>query len=170
LPDGLDFAFLLKWLTELKNTSDRCERAKLRLAKVSPERGGKVAEKVSWLDKIAWKSNIASFLAGMLVLTFGFGYMSRGTHEALAKEHTDSAIRPYVASSCAAQFRQLPDYETRKATLAAKAEDAYATRQAIPEQLVALPGQRWADDRIAAECAKLILDRSPAKAAELRLN
>lgn len=91
--------------------------------------------------------------------------MSRGTHEALAREHTGSVLRPYIASSGTAQFRQLPDYETRKAALAAKARNAYSTRQAIPEQLVSLPGQRWAHDEIAAECAKLILDQPPAKPA-----
>jgi hypothetical protein len=67
------------------------------------------------------------------------------------------------------QFRELSDYEARKVTLATKARDAYGTRQAIPEKLVALPGQRWADGKIAAECAKLI-SISPRKAAELRSN
>ena len=129
-----------------------------------------MAQKVSWLDKISWKSNIASFIAGMLVLAFGFGFMSQGTHEKLAKESTETAIRPYLASTCAAQFRELPDYETRKAALVAKPGDGYATRQAIPEKLVALPGQRWADDKIAAECAKLIIAPPPAKSAELRAN
>jgi hypothetical protein len=129
-----------------------------------------VAQKASWLDQIAWKSNTASFLAGMLVLAFGFGFMSQGTHETLAKESTEAALRPYLASSCAVQFRELPDYEARKATLTAKAGDAYGTRQAFPERLVALPGQRWADDKIAAECAKLIIDQPPAKAAGLRSN
>jgi hypothetical protein len=129
-----------------------------------------VAQKVSWLDKIAWKSNIASFFAGMIVLAFGFGFMSVGTHEKLAKESTEAALRPYLASSCAVQFRELPDYDARKTVLAAKAGDAYGTRQAIPEQLASLPGQRWIDDKIAAECAKLILAPPPAKSAELRTN
>jgi hypothetical protein len=129
-----------------------------------------VAQKVSWLDQVAWKSNTASFLAGMLVLAFGFGFMSQGTHEKLTRESTEAALTPYLASSCAVQFRELPDYEARKATLAKTAGNAYGTRQAIPEKLVSLPGKSWADDKIAAACAKLILDQPPAKAAELRPN
>jgi hypothetical protein len=134
----------------------------------SPEQRGRVAEKISWLDRVAWKSNAASFIAGMLVLAFGFGFMSAGTHEKLAKESTESALRPYVASSCAVQFRELPDFEVRKAALAAKVGDAYGTRQAIPEKLASLPGQRWIDDKVAAECAKLILDPPQAKSAALK--
>jgi hypothetical protein len=130
-----------------------------------------VAEKTSWLDKVAWKSNIASFFAGMLVLAFGFGFMSSGTHEKLARASTDAALRPYLASSCAVQFRELPDYDARKAILIAKKGDAYGMRQAFPEKLVALPGQSWADDKLTAECAELILNPpAVAKSAELRTN
>jgi hypothetical protein len=130
-----------------------------------------VAQKVSWLDKVAWKSNIASFFAGMLVLTFGFGFMSEGTHKQLAKASTEAALTPYLASSCAAQFRELPDYDTRKATLIEKKGNAYGMRQAIPEKLVSLPGERWADDKLAAACAELILNPpAVAKSAELKTN
>jgi hypothetical protein len=130
-----------------------------------------VAEKVKWVDKISWKSNIASFIAGMLVLAFGFGFMSEGTHAKRATASTQDVLRPYLARDCAAQVRMLPDYEARKTTLLAKKGDAYGTRQAIPENLVALPGQRWADDKVAAECAELILNPTPAaKSAALRTN
>lgn len=129
-----------------------------------------VAEKTSWLEKVAWKSNIAAFVAGMLVLAFGFGFISQGTHEKLAKASTEETLRPYLARECAAQFSTLPDYETRKATLIAKKGDSYGMRQAIPEKLVSLPGNRWADDKLAAECAALILAPSVAKAAELKAN
>ena len=130
-----------------------------------------MAEKIKWFDKIAWKSNIASFLAGMLVLAFGFGFMSEGTHEKLATASMQEVIRPYLARDCAVQVRALPDYEVRKATLIAKKGDAYGMRQAIPETLSSLPGQRWADDKIAAACAELILNPTPpAKSAELRTN
>jgi hypothetical protein len=122
-----------------------------------------VANKASWVEKIAWKSNIASFIAGMLVLAFGFGFMSEGTHEKLAKASTDAALRPYLAIACAAQFRDLPDFEVRKAALIAKKGDSYGMRQTIPEKLVSLPGQRWADDKLVAECAELILN-PPRKA------
>jgi len=130
-----------------------------------------MAAKASWLDKISWKSNIISFVAGMLVLAFGFGFMSEGTHEKLATASMQQTLRPYLARDCAAQVRALPDYEDRKSVLVAKKGDAYGTRQAIPENLVALPGQRWADDKVAAECAELILSPAkPAKSAELRTN
>jgi hypothetical protein len=130
-----------------------------------------VAEKVSWLEKVSWKSNIAAFIAGMLVLAFGFGFMSQGTHEKLAAASTQDVIRPYLARDCAVQFRQLSDYEQRKAVLVAKKGDAYGMRQAIPETLVALPGQRWADDKVAAECAELILNPATvAKSAALKSN
>ena len=140
------------------------------LGDFSPEQRGRVAQKVSWLDKVAWKSNIASFLAGMIVLAFGFGFMSEGTHEKLARASTETALRPYMATSCAVQFRALPDYEVRKAALAAKAGDSYGTRQAIPENLASFPGQRSVDDKVAAECAKLILDPPAAKSAQLKQN
>jgi hypothetical protein len=136
----------------------------------SPEQRGLVAPIMSWLGNIAWKSNIASFLAGMLVLAFGFGFMSQGTHEKLATASAQEVVRPYVARSCASQFRELADYEARKAVLVAKKGDAYGMRQAIPEALVSLPGQRWADDKIAAECAALIVNPPAAKSAELRTN
>jgi hypothetical protein len=127
--------------------------------------------KTKWIDKISWKSNIVSFIAGMLVLAFGFGFMSEGTHEKLATASMQAMLRPYLARDCATQVRALPDYEDRKSVLLAKKGDAYGTRQAIPEKLVALPGQRWADDKVAAECAELILgSATPAKSAELRTN
>lgn len=129
-----------------------------------------MAQNQSWFGKISWKSNIASFFVGMLVLAFGFGFMSEGTHEKRAKASTEAALRPYLASSCVVQFRALPDYEVRKAALAAKAGDAYGTRQVFPETLVSLPGERWVDDKLAAECARLILEPPPAKSAELRPN
>ena len=110
--------------------------------------------------------NIASLIVGMLVLTFGFGFMSEGTHEKLAKSSTDAALRPYLASACAAQFRDLSGYEVRKAALIAKKGDSYGMRQAIPEKLVSLPGQRWAGDKLVAECAELILN-PPQKSVEL---
>jgi len=130
-----------------------------------------VAEKTSWLGKLSWKSNIACFFAGMLVLAFGFGFMSQGTHEKLATASTQNVLRPYLARDCAAQFSGLPDYDVRKAVLVAKKGDAYGMRQAFPEKLVALPGERWADDKVAAECADLILNPAPAtKSTELRTN
>src|SRR5215207_9188799 len=104
----------------------------------SPEQRGRVAQKVSWFGKIAWKSNIASFFAGMLVLAFGFGFMSQGTHEKLATASAQELVRPYLARTCASEFRELADYEARKAILVAKKGDAYGMRQAIPEKLVSL--------------------------------
>jgi hypothetical protein len=137
----------------------------------APEQGGKMTEKTKWMAKISWKSNVVSFFAGMLVLAFGFGFMSEGTHEKLATASMQTTLRPYLARDCAAQVRALPDYEARKSVLLAKKGDSYGTRQAIPEKLVALPGQRWADDKVAAECAELILgSATPAKSAELRTN
>lgn len=130
-----------------------------------------MAEKLSWIGRISWKSNIASFVAGMLVLAFGFGFMSESTHEKRATVSMQDVMRPYLARDCAAQVRLLPDYEARKTTLLAKKGDAYGMRQALPENLVALPGQRWADDKVAAECAELILSPTPpAKSAALRTN
>jgi hypothetical protein len=130
-----------------------------------------VAEKTRWIDRISWKSNIGSFLAGMLVLAFGFGFMSESTHEKRSTASTQEALRPYLARDCAAQVRLLPDYEARKTTLLAKKGNAYETRQAIPENLVSLPGQRWADEKVAADCAELILSpTTPAKSAALRTN
>jgi hypothetical protein len=130
----------------------------------------KVAEKTGWADRISWKSNIASFIAGMLVLAFGFGFMSESTHEKRSTVSMQEVIRPYLARDCAAQVRLLPDYEARKTTLLAKKGDDYGTRQAIPENLVSLPGQRWADDKVAAACAELILSPTPGKSAALRPN
>jgi hypothetical protein len=137
----------------------------------SPEQRGIVAKKVSWLEKVAWKSNITSFFHGHAGLGVWVGFMSEGTHEKLTKASTDAALRPYLASACAAQFRELSDYEARRAALIAKKGDSYGMRQAIPEQLVSLPGQRWADDKLVAGCAELILNPPQGKkTAELRTN
>ena len=107
----------------------------------------------------------------MLVLAFGFGFMSEGTHEKRAAASMQEVLRPYLARDCAAQVRALPDYEARKTALLAKKGDAYGMRQMIPEKLVSFPGQRWADDKVAAQCAELILSAlSPNKSAELRAN
>src|SRR4249920_2580249 len=63
-------------------------------------------------------------VVGMLLLSYGFGFMSRTTAEKLASTSSERAVIAVLAPVCAANFRALPDVATRTATLVAN-KDSY---------------------------------------------
>jgi hypothetical protein len=104
----------------------------------------------------------------MLVLTFGFGFMSGSTHRKLATEQVNEAVAPYLPASCAAKFALLDDADKRRAVMLSKKGNAYEVRQQIPDNLTSLPGKRWGNSDIGDKCAELIMNPPVQKAAELK--
>jgi hypothetical protein len=104
-------------------------------------------------------------IVGMLLLSYGFGFMSRNTADKLASTSSERAVIAVLAPVCAANFRALPDVAARTATLVAN-KDSYKMREAFPEAMITLPGKSYPDSDLTAECAGLIL--APPKTAELK--
>ena len=104
-------------------------------------------------------------VVGMVLLSYGFGFMSRTTAEKLASTSSERAVIAALAPVCAANFRALPDVAARTATLVAN-KDSYKLREAFPEAMITLPGNSFTDSNLTAACADLIL--APPKTAELK--
>ena len=105
-------------------------------------------------------------VVGMLLLSYGFGFMSRNTAEKLATTSSERAVIAVLAPVCADKFRALPDVAARTATLVANKDSSWEMRKAFPETLITLPGKSYVDSDLTAACAALIL--APLKAAELK--
>ena len=103
---------------------------------------------------------------GMLLLSYGFGFMSRTTAEKLAITSSETAVIAVLAPVCAEKFRVLPDVAARTATLVANKDYSYKMHAAFPEALITLPGKSYTDSNLTAACAGLIL--APPKAASLK--
>jgi hypothetical protein len=102
----------------------------------------------------------------MLLLSYGFGFMSRNTAEKLASASSEKAVIAVLAPVCADKFRALPDVSARTATLIADKDNSYKMREAFPEAMITLPGKSYPDSDLTAACAGLIL--APPKTAELK--
>jgi hypothetical protein len=105
-------------------------------------------------------------VVGMLLLSYGFGYMSPNTADKLASTSSERAVIAVLAPVCADKFRALPDVAARTATLVADKDSSYKMREAFPPDLITLPGKSYADSDLIAACAGLIL--APPKTAELK--
>ena len=105
-------------------------------------------------------------VVGMVLLSYGFGFMSRTTAEKLASASSERAVIVVLAPVCAANFRALPDVAARMATLVADKDNSYKMREAFPVDLITLPGKSYPDSDLTAACAGLIL--APPKTAELK--
>ena len=105
-------------------------------------------------------------IVGMVLLSYGFGFMSRTTAEKLASTRSESAVIAVLAPVCADKFRALPDVAARTATLIADKDNSYKMREAFPETMITLPGHTYPDLDLTAACAALIL--APPKTAELK--
>jgi hypothetical protein len=103
-------------------------------------------------------------VVGMVLLSYGFGFMSRTTAEKLASTSSERAVIAVLAPVCADKFRALPDVAARTATLVAN-KDSYKLREAFPEAMIRLPGNSFTDSNLTAACADLIL--APPKTAKL---
>jgi alpha/beta superfamily hydrolase len=108
----------------------------------------------------------AGVVAGMWLLSYGFGFMSTTTAEKLAAAKSQTAVIAVLAPVCADKFRALSDVTTRTATLVADKDNSYKMREAFPEALITLPGKTYPDSDLTAACAALVL--GPPKAATLK--
>jgi hypothetical protein len=102
----------------------------------------------------------------MVLLSYGFGFMSRTTAEKLANTSSERAVIAVLAPVCADKFRVLPDVAARTATLVANKDSSWEMRKAFPETLITLPGKSYVDSDLTAACAGLIL--APPKTANLK--
>jgi hypothetical protein len=105
-------------------------------------------------------------IVGMLLLSQGFGFMSRSTAEKLASATSEKAVVAVLAPVCADKFGALPDVAARTATLVADKGNSYKMRDAFPATLITLPGKSYPDSDLTSACAGLIL--TPPKTAELK--
>jgi|SRR5271166_5410664 hypothetical protein len=123
--------------------------------------------KINWdvVTPCLW-TGAGGVVVGMLLLSYGFGFMSQATAEKLASTTSERAVIAVLAPACADKFRALPDVAARKATLVADKDNSYKMREAFPEALITLPGKSYTDSDLAAACAGLILE--PPKSASLK--
>src|SRR3984893_10060534 len=105
-------------------------------------------------------------VVGMVLLSYGFGFMSRTAAEKLASTRSESAVIAVLAPVCADKFRALPDVAARTAILIADKDTSYKMREAFPEAMITLPGKSYPDSDLTAACAGLIL--APPKTANLK--
>ena len=105
-------------------------------------------------------------VVGMLLLSYGFGFMSNSRAEKLASASSERAVVAVLAPVCADKFRALPDVAARTATLVAEKDNSYKMRAAFPEAMITLPGRSYPDSDLAAACAGLVL--APPKTADLK--
>ena len=122
--------------------------------------------KIDWevVTPSLW-TGAAGVIVGMLIISYGFGFMSPNTAEKLAITSSEKAVIAVLASACADKFHALSDVATRTATLVADKDSAYKMREAFPEALITLPGKTYPDSDLTAACASLIL--GPPRTAEL---
>ena len=122
--------------------------------------------KINWeVVKPSLWAGASGVVAGMLLLSYGFGFMSRTTAEKLARTSSETAVVAVLAPVCADKFRALPDVAARTATLVANKDYSYKMREAFLEALITLPGKSYPDSDLTAACASLVL--TPPKAAGL---
>src|SRR5260370_39021282 len=84
-------------------------------------------------------------VVGMLLLSYGFGFMSRTAAEKLASTSSERAVIAVLAPVCADKFRALPDVAARTATLVADKDNSYKIREAFPEAMITLPDKTYRD-------------------------
>ena len=101
-----------------------------------------------------------------MLLSYGFGFMSRNTAEKLASTTSEKAVVAVLAPVCADKFGALPDVAARTATLVANKDNLYKMGDAFPAALISLPGKSYPDSDLTSACAGLIL--TPPKTAVLK--
>ena len=124
-----------------------------------------IAMDSSWVRPAIWGAG-GGAIAGMLVLSYGFGFMSPSGAKRIADAQTERAVIATLAPVCAEKFNALPDVTARKAILAQNKDSSWRMREAFPEALVTLPGKTYVDSDLVSACAKLVL--SPPKSASLK--
>lgn len=96
----------------------------------------------------------------MALMPYGFGYMSAGAAEKLAKTRADSAVVAVLAPECAAKFRALPDYAAKREAL--EKASSYQRSDMFPKELVTLPGQSYTDTDLVTACTAAVLKMKAA--------
>jgi hypothetical protein len=123
--------------------------------------------RINWeVVKPSLWTGVGGVVVGMVLLTYGFGFMSRTSAEKLASTSSDRAVVAVLAPICADKFSALPDVAERKVALVADKDNSYKMREAFPEALITLPGKSYPDSDLTAACAGLIL--APPKTADLK--
>ena len=123
--------------------------------------------RINWeVVKSTLLTGAGGVIVGMILLSYGFGFMSRTTAERMARTSSETAVIAVLAPVCADKFRALPDVAARTATLVANKDYSYKMREAFPEALITLPGKSYTDSDLTAACASLIL--APPKSASLK--
>jgi len=104
-------------------------------------------------------------VAGMLVLSYGFGYMSNTNAQKIADAQTEKAVIAALTPVCAEKFRALPDVAARTAIIVGNKDNPYLMRAAFKDEeaLVTLPGKTYPETDLVSACAKLVL--APPKSA-----
>jgi hypothetical protein len=110
--------------------------------------------------KPALWSGMAGAVVGMALMSYGFGYMSPSSAEKIAQQRADSAVVAVLAPQCAAKFRTLPDYTTKRDALEKAA--GYQRSDLIPKELVTLPGKGYPDSDLVAACSAEIFKEKAA--------
>lgn len=116
--------------------------------------------------KPALWTGAAGTILGMLLLSYGFGFMSQSAAEKLAIAKSETAVLGVLAPVCAEKFRALPDVVARTATIVSAKGNSYRMRDAFPTELITLPGKSYPDTDLTTACASLIL--APPKTASLK--
>jgi hypothetical protein len=101
-------------------------------------------------------------VVGMLLLSYGFGFMSRNTAEKLASTSSERAVIAVLAPVCADKFRALPDAEAKQVALS-KLDDSWKRRDEFPKEFVTLPGESYPNSALVDACYTLLL--APKSAA-----
>jgi len=123
--------------------------------------------KIDWeVVKFCLWSGAGGVVAGMFLLSYGFGFVSPTTAEKMSGTSSEKAVIAVLAPVYADKFDALPDAAARTATLVADKDNSYKMRDAFPEALITLPGKGYPDSDLTAACAGLIL--ATPKAASLK--
>ena len=123
--------------------------------------------RINWeVVKPSLWTGVGGVIVGMVLLSYGFGFMSRTTAEKLANTSSERAVIAVLAPVCADKFRALPDVTARTTTLIADKDNSYKMREAFPEAFITLPGKSYPDSDLTAACAGLVL--APPKTASLK--
>jgi hypothetical protein len=104
-------------------------------------------------------TGVGGVIAGMLLLSYGFGFMSNTNAQKIADSQTEKAVIAVLTPVCAEKFRALPDVAARTAILVANKDNAYLMRPAFKDEeaLVTLPGKTYPESDLVSACTKLVL-------------
>ena len=110
--------------------------------------------------KAATWSAVGGVVLGMILMSYGFGYVSPTAADKIAKTQSEAAVVGVLAPVCAAKFRELPDFTAKRAAL--EKASMYERRDIFPKELVTLPGETRPDADLASACSAAVLKMKAA--------